>query len=275
MNGDTSLRRYDEEEIGQPVFERELWIPDEIFESDNDFEIPCLRTDMQAQTCGLPFLAFGEQKRTYKMNGTGTLHFYVDDYRWGDALYQHPEKILNHNPMNIVEPNYSLFAEMPLAFGIQNVYKKRLIARSMQERGIRVFVDLNVNSKWYRINMLGVPHGWSSFCTRGYSDRLNYLVFEHQLAKSWAGDNRLLFVVYGGGKKIKEYCKQNGLIYVTPMVTIKKQIKALESIKDTVSFFGQELSLSAMLPSDHKMPTLEDIKSLQIEDYRDEKLLNQ
>lgn len=119
-----------------------LEMPDALFPSDNDLEIPTLRFDMQATACEIPFLAFGEQKRTYDMNYSGTLHFYVDDYRF-NAIYEHPSKILQHKPANIVEPNFSLFNETPLSFGLQNIYKKRWIARAMQERGIRVFVDLN------------------------------------------------------------------------------------------------------------------------------------
>ena len=252
--------------------EKDLFCPDAIYECDNDLEIPSLRLDMQAKRCTIPFLAFGEQKRTYQMNGTGTLHFYVDDYRWGDSLYQHPEKILKHNPMNIIEPNYSLFNDTPIAFGMQAIYKKRLISRYMQEKGIRVFADLNVASKFYKLNMIGIPQGWKAYATRGYSDRVHYLEFEHKLAQSWSGIENPLFVVYGGGNVIKDYCRNHGLIYVTPMVVIKKKLKAVKEMSETVAFFGQELSLSSMLPSNHKMPRLEDIKSLQIEDYCDEKL---
>ena len=96
------------------------------------------------------------------MNGTGTLHFYTDDYRF-NAVYEHPEKILQQNPAQIVEPNFSLFNETPIAFGLQAIYKKRLVARQMQEEGIRVFVDLNVANKFYAFNLLGVPKGWSAF----------------------------------------------------------------------------------------------------------------
>ena len=173
-------------------------IPDILFPTDNDLEIPTLRMDMQSRYCEIPFLAFGEQKRTYDMNNAGTLHFYVDDYRFS-AIYEHPSKILQHRPANIVEPNFSLFNEMPVSFALQAIYKKRWIARAMQERGIRVLVDLNVAQKFYALNMIGVPRGWSAYCTRGYSDRLENLEFELRLAKEWSEGNEMLFVVYGGG----------------------------------------------------------------------------
>lgn len=216
---------------------------------------------MQPKFCDIPFLCFGEQKRTYQMNGCGTLHFYTDDYRFS-AVYEHPEKIIQHNPANIVEPNFSLFNEMPVAFGLQAIYKKRFIARAMQERGIQVFVDLNVAAKFYKLNMIGVPMGWSSFCTRGYCDRLHYLEFEWQLAKSYAGDNPLLFVIYGGGNHCKRFAQEHQCIYITPTVTLRKGKKALDCIKDSVSFISEEFKVSTLLSSTN------DVFEKQLIDYR-------
>jgi len=238
-------------------------IPDCLFPTDNDLEIPTLRIDMQAQFCGIPFVCFGEQKRTFQMNGQGTLHFYTDDYRF-NAVYDHPERILHHEPMNIVEPNFSLFNETPLAFGMQAIYKKRQIARSMQEKGIRVFVDLNVANKWYKLNLLGVPSGWSSFCTRGYEDRLDYLEFEYMMARQIAGNNPLLFVVYGGGDKVRQFCKQHRLTYVNPIVSIKNKAKsnAKKLIEQNTMFFGEDVTLERLLPV-----SFDQLKLNQIEDY--------
>ena len=186
------------------------------------------------------------------MNGFGTLHFYTDDYRF-NVVWEHPEKIVEHNPCNIVEPNFSLFQDMPIAMGLREVYRKRSIARRMQEQGIGVFVDLNVASKFYKVNMLGVPKGWSSFCTRGYSDRLHYLEFEYNLAAQWAEDNPLLFVVYGGGDKVKAFCKEKGVIYISPMVAVKtRSAKALKSIEQSVSFLAPETDVTKLIAETEK-----------------------
>ena len=257
-----------DEERKYQVIDGDLFVPDQYYESSNDLEIPDLRLDMQAKYVERPFLLFGEQKRTLDMQGSGVLHFYCDDYRYGMSLYEHPEKILRHNPSSIVEPNYSLYQDTPIAFGMQAVYKKRFIARAMQDRGIKIFVDLNVAAKFYKLNLIGVPAGWSAFCTRGYSDRLNYLAFELEIARSVAGDNPLTFVVYGGGERCRQFCKEHGLIYITPTVTIKKRAKALEAIKDTVAFFGQEVKI------DRQLPTKEDIFSRQVENFSQEKLMS-
>ena len=58
----------------------ELYIPDCLFPTDNELEIPCLLSDVQPKYIEIPFYCFGEQARTTNMNGSGTLHFYTDDY---------------------------------------------------------------------------------------------------------------------------------------------------------------------------------------------------
>lgn len=238
------------------------YIPDCLFPSDNDAEVPSLRLDMQPQFVDIPFVCFGEQRRTFQMNGQGTLHTYTDDYRFS-SLYEHPEKILAHHPRNIVEPNFSLFNDMPVAFGLQAIYKKRFIARAMQERGIRVFVDLNVASKFYRLNMLGVPLGYAAFATRGYSDRLHYLEFEWQIARDNANGNPLTFVIYGGGEECREFARTHGCVYINPMVTLKKRAKAIDDIGQTVAFFGQEFSVKALAEEKKQ-----EISNAQVADFR-------
>lgn len=222
-----------------------MMVADQLFATDNDLEVPALDMAMQATECQIPFLCFGEQRRTYNLNDEGTLHFYTDDYRF-NAVYEHPEKILQHNPHAIVEPNFSLFNETPIAFGLQAIYKKRFIARAMQERGIQVFVDLNVGQKFYRLNMLGVPRGWRAFATRGYSDRLNNLAFEYSIAQDWAG-GKPLFVIYGGGEVCRRFAQQHGCIYINPVVTTKKQIETIKRIHEGIAFFNEDFSISKQL----------------------------
>lgn len=223
----------------------DLFCHDASYPSDNDAEIPNLRMDMMATECTKPFCAWGEQKRTFNMCYQGVLHFYVDDYRF-NSLYEHPEKILKMHPKNIVEPNFSLYADTPIAFGLQAIYKKRWIARCMQERGIKVFVDLNVNAKFYKLNMLGVPMGWTAFCTRGYSDRLNNLEYEYEIAKAWAQGEEPLFVIYGGGSACKFFAQRNNCIYITPLATEKKKVQAMKTLNESVAFFSDDFSVKGL-----------------------------
>lgn len=209
------------------------------FKTDNDLEIPTLRLDKQPSMVGKPFLAFGEQKRITQLYGYGTIHFYVDDYRF-QTVFNKPSQILASQPNSLVEPNYSLFCETPIAIATERIYKKRAIARYCQDHGIGVFVDLNVNHKFYKLNMLGVPKGYHSFCTRGYSERMEYLDFEYNIAKEWAEDNELLFVIFGGGQKCMNYAKQHGCIYVTPQIKIKDEARRLDKIRKEVALFDAD-----------------------------------
>ena len=226
------------------------YIPDCLFPSDNELEVPTLRLDVQPSCAAIPFVCFGEQKRTFKMNGTGTLHFYTDDYRF-NAIYDHPEKTLQHEPMNIVEPNWSLFNETPIAFGLQAIYKKRWLARAMQEQGIGVFVDLNVANKFISANPLGVPRGYGSFCTRGYEDRIPALEMEYMVALRVAAGNPVTFVVYGGGEVVKAWCRKNGCVYVTPIITIKNKQKAIARMESNIA----RLSQGALFPPALALPS--------------------
>ena len=245
----------------------DLFIPDSLLPCDNELEVPTLDINMQPKFCDIPFVLWGEQRRTFKMNGCGTLHFYTDGYRFGDSLYQHPEKILQHNPANIVEPNYSLFNETPIAFVLQAIYKKRFIARAMQRKGIKVFADLNVASKFYKLNLIGIPRGYGAFCTRGNAERLNYLAFELEIAKMIADGNPLLFVCYGGGEPCKKFCRENGLVYVSPIVNVKNKIKSFEKIKESIAFFGKEISPLELMPSLKELPTMEDVSKENVFDF--------
>lgn len=242
--------KHDQIKDNVPMVQPEdCYVPDCLFPSDNDWEVPVLREDMQAEVVDIPAVLFGEQKRTFEMNGCGTLHFYCDDYRF-NSVYEHPEKIVQHHPRNIVEPNFSMFNEMPAAFALQAVYKKRFIARAIQEKGIRVFVDLNVAQKYYKLNLVGVPAGWKAYATRGYSDRLPALELEYRIAEANASlkGNKPLFLCYGGGRMCRDFCKEVGAVYVTPIVGIKKKEKAWEQLMadDCIVFADADYSLKAI-----------------------------
>lgn len=185
-----------------------LYIPDCLFPTDNQFDIPTLLPEPKPDFFSIPFLCFGEQRRSKNMRGTGILHFYTDDYRFS-SIYEHPEKILRHNPGAIVEPNYSLFNETPYAFGLQAVYKKRWISRICQQRGIPVFIDLNVAAKFSDLNMLGIPRGYQAYATRAYTGYMFDLQREYEIALNHADGNPIMFLVYGGGKQAEIWCRKH------------------------------------------------------------------
>ena len=131
-----------------------------------------------------------------------------------------------------------------------------------KEQGIRVFVDLNVANKFCAFNLLGVPKGWSAFCTRGYEDRLNGLNFEYEIAKRIADGNNLTFVVYGGGEVIKQWCKEHGAVYVTPIIIIKNKYKSIQRMAQNTALFKEKWDMGKAIP------TLKDLLDKQVIDNR-------
>lgn len=185
---------------------------DRLYDSDNEYDIPTLRTDRQPVSgLLLPFAGWGADTRAKK--GISTYHFYVEDYRF-TAIWNNPLQVLESGCTELVEPNLSLFDTTPVAYGLQLIYMKRWIARLWQECGARIYADLNVAQKFYKYNRLGIPDGYNAFATRGYADRQEYLKMEIQTARDISGLDKPNMIVYGGGEKIREICLQNNVLYV-------------------------------------------------------------
>lgn len=189
-----------------------LMVSDVIYPTDNAFDIPVLRMDCQPSSgVEVPFAAWGADSRLRK--DVKTYCFYVDDYRF-EAIWKDPSKVVMSGCNAIVEPNLSLYDTTPIAYGLQQIYKKRWIARYFQECGIDVYADLNVASKFREYNRMGIPKGYNAFATRGYGDRIEYLKQEIDIAREISGKEIPNMIVYGGGAKIKEICAEYQIIYV-------------------------------------------------------------
>ena len=186
-------------------------VPDAIYESDNGWGIPTLDDTMQARCIEAPIKKWGEQGHVYYTNA-GLIHFYVDDIRF-ESIWRHPEIIADTHPHNVCEINYSMFNDMPLSFVLWRIFKKRWLARYWQARGISIFVDVFSCEKWWEYNLLGVPLTWRAFCMRGHADQENLIddAYGRLIARS-SGD-KLLFLVFGGGKKIEEFCIRKNIVY--------------------------------------------------------------
>lgn len=185
---------------------------DRIYSSDNGFGIPVLRRDRQpAVGLLLPFDGWGRANR--RKRGVGTWHFYTDDYRF-ENVWLRPDVILNTLCKDIVEPNFSIFDTTPLAQGLYQIYRKRWLSRYFQERGLNVYVDLNVPIVYRKYNLLGVPQGYNAFGTRGCANNLESLIDEIQIAKDISGLGVPNMIVYGGGEKARDICLQASILYV-------------------------------------------------------------
>lgn len=146
-----------------------------------------------------------------------TYYFFVDDYRF-EAIWKDPIKILTSGCKAIVEPNLSVFDTTPVAYGLQQIYKKRWISRYFQECGILVYADLNVSVKFKEYNKMGLPKGYNAFFTRGYNGRLEYLKQELEVAREISGLETPNLLVYGGGDEIRQFCADNSLVYVEQFI---------------------------------------------------------
>ena len=209
----------DEEfEEDKEAFYRQMF-KDVLYDSNNDFEIPNLLLERQAGRLELPLSPWGANSRLRK--DVATYHFYVDDYRF-EALFKDPINLLTSGVKAIVEPNCSCHDQTPIAWGIQLIYKKRWLARYLQECGIDVYADLNVSHKFIEYNKMGIPKGYNAFFTRGLTGWVESLKSDLEVAQEISGLERPNLIVYGGGEDIRKFCQAHDLLYVTDFINAKK-----------------------------------------------------
>lgn len=186
-------------------------VPDALWATNNEFGIPLLDINMQADAVDAPIAKWGYYGRNKRV---GTYHFYTEDYKF-EALWKDPSVLLNSGAINVVEPNYSTNAQMPIAIVLYNIYRKRWIARWLQSKGVRIFVDLNVNEEFANENLIGIPKGWTAFFTRSIeSFGLESLERHYAQACAIADGKTPLFVVYGGGIGTRKFCLEKGWLWV-------------------------------------------------------------
>ena len=185
-------------------------VPDTLWPTDNEWGIPLLDISRQADAFDLPIETWGAKARGTK---AGTLHFYTEDSRF-NAIWQNPAHVLKAQAINVVEPNFSVYDQVPRAVALWQTYKKRWLARYWQSQDVRIFVDLNVARPYDDLNMLGVPRGWQAYATRGYQSRLQALDEELLIAKTHADFDSVTFMVYGGGSMVRDWCADNGATWI-------------------------------------------------------------
>jgi hypothetical protein len=174
----------------------------------DSFGVPTLDLSMQADSLTLPLVKWGTVARSEPIEGT--YHFYTSDRKFR-ALASHPDA-LPTMCQAAVEINFSTRPDMPRALALYTIYRKRAIALRWQARGLRVWVDLNVDRAYDDLALLGVPTGWQAYANRGYSVDLDHLVESYDRAKERAGGD-IRYLVYGGGAGAKALCQQHGWIW--------------------------------------------------------------
>ena len=209
----------EEENLDRFLFCQRL-MGDFVYPSDNEWGIPVLLMDNQPVHVELPINPWGAESRYKKM--MTCYHFYVDDYRF-EALFKDPMPLLMSGCKQIVEPNCSIHDNTPAPFALWQIYRKRFLARYLQECGLQVFADLNVSHRFAEFNRLGIPDGYNAFFTRGVTGWIPNLELNLQMAQRISGLDRPNLCVYGGGKDVEEWCHKHQLAYIGEFISARKK----------------------------------------------------
>lgn len=181
-----------------------------VFPAD-DWDVPMLMPEWQATGLELPLDAWGSKAK--KRGTTGTFHFYQDDYKFTQLL-SNPMALPALYPKASCELNFSTDLNTPLAYLMGLIYAKRWTSRVWQsEAAIRIWVDVNFAAEQAEWQLLGVPKGWRAYSTRGCGDNFRYNLDQWEMACDRAGTKEIVFLVVGGGRKIKEQCTKRGWIW--------------------------------------------------------------
>jgi hypothetical protein len=184
---------------------------DYLYPTDNEYQIPTLLSDRQPVHVELPLAPWGAEGRYKK--GITTYHFYVDDYRF-EQLFKNPILLLQSGCRAVVEPNVSIHDQTPVAIALYQIYRKRYLARYLQECGLQVWADLNVSPHLERWNALGIPQGYNAFFTRGVSGWQPTLDRHLEMARRISECDHPNLVVYGGGKDIADWCMAKQVVHI-------------------------------------------------------------
>lgn len=179
---------------------------DIIFPSDNEYGIPVLKKQEAGLGAESPVIVWGSTARSIK--SAGTVCFYCDDYRF-NALWSHPERLMDSGAGAVVECNYSIFDDTPMAVAIWHTFRKRWLARFWQEAGLNIWVDICVPPHYAAINLIGVPRGWGHYATAAWDSRVQDLDLELDVACNNAAGYPFTLLVYGGGSRVTQWCKES------------------------------------------------------------------
>lgn len=195
-------------------------VPDAIWPSADPWGVPLLDATRQADAVEFPVTLWGSQGQTRAMRGTWV--FYAADSTF-DNLWANPGKVLTSGAPCCVEPNWSTADQTPLVCSLWGIYRRRWIARYWQSQGRRIFVDLNVHHRLLEPHeatagqapaLLGVPRGWRAYATRAHANRPEMLAKEYEVAQHHADGSSVLFLVYGGGRRVEELAREHGWVWV-------------------------------------------------------------
>jgi hypothetical protein len=184
------------------------------FPKEHILNAPVLLPTRQLLAPAMPARAWGSSRRKKEEPGI-IWHFYVADPRF-ENLLKKPETVIKTGASGCVEINSSISLNSDRGQVIDAIYWKRRVSRIWQHHGIDISVDVNFPTEFCDLCFIGVPDTWQSFSTRGYAARPENLLAEYAMCRAFSKADQLTFMIFGGGREIKEMCEQyalNGWIY--------------------------------------------------------------
>lgn len=200
---------------------------DALFPSDNELGIPTLSLDGQADYVDLPVIIYGSVGRN-KL--AGTISFYSNDWRF-DSVWADPRPVAAAASTTIIEPNFSVVDQFPMAWAIWQTYRKRWLARYWQTKGKRIIVDVFTGNRYADLNLVGVPKGWKAYATSGRGT-VEDLMGHYRRCCEHAESQNILFVVQGGPSEVEQLCRKYNWTYVLEhMNKASAETKGKETVK--------------------------------------------
>ena len=177
-----------------------------------DVRIPTLDLAMQATELIAPVMKWGKIARSAPM--PGTYYLYTDDYKIS-GLIKRPGRLPASGCRVAVEANFSTLPETPREEFRKGLFHKRNLSRYWQSRGVRIIADLNVDPVFRAENFIGIPFGWRVYAVRHQSGiDLAEIEADHAAAAEHAGTRDILFCVFGGWRKVRDFCAARGWPWV-------------------------------------------------------------
>ncbi|MGF1504107.1 MAG: DUF4417 domain-containing protein, partial [Anaerolineae bacterium] len=132
-----------------------------LFPSDHPLGIPTLyHTPLSA----IPDYLVGYRQRIRAKDfdpDRAAVHFFLDDYRF-ETVWSRPLKALEHlrTYRTLLTPDFSLYADWPLAVQQWNVYRNRWCGRYWQELGFQVIPTVSWSTpESFDFCFAGIPQG--------------------------------------------------------------------------------------------------------------------
>ena len=130
-----------QEKWNTPSSELNRMNTDFLFETDNEFGFPIVRTSKDFHAEDL--IPFHTCKKCLAKDRDKAVHFFLDDYKF-EQVWSRPRDFVTtfKHYGNILVPTFSVWENQPYALNLFNIYRSRWIARFYQEYGINVLIDV-------------------------------------------------------------------------------------------------------------------------------------